>query len=100
VFIATLLLGLLSAAFYLVLLGLWNGYVLSILWSWFVVQFGLPTLTVPHAIGLALIGSLMVPYRKPDESKAGWGKILENLAGRFLTPLLCLGVGYVVKGYM
>lgn len=35
---------------------IWFGYVLSVLWSWFIVtSFGLPVLKIPVMIGIALI---------------------------------------------
>ena len=99
-FITTFVLGLLGAALALVPLALWYGFVLSILWSWFVVPLGLHAITVPHAIGLTLIVSLMRPYRKPDDSKAGSNKFVEDFAAACLPSLLALGIGYVVKGFM
>jgi hypothetical protein len=103
--IATSLLGFLSACLGGVLIGIWNGFVLSIMWGWFVVPLGLPTITVPNAIGLALIVDLVRPYRKPDDhkagDKAGWAKMIFTIgADRFLGALALLGVGYAVKGFM
>ena len=38
---------------------IWRGYVLSVLWAWFIVPlFGLPALSIPLAIGLMVIVSM------------------------------------------
>lgn len=37
-----------------------DGWVLSTLWEWFVVPLGLPSIGIPHAVGLLAIASLML----------------------------------------
>ena len=50
---------------------MFTGFVLTILWGWFIVTtFGLPQLSIPAAIGLALIsGMLNSKFRKKVESE-------------------------------
>ncbi len=45
----------LIAASLIVPLGLFRGWILSILWGWFAVPMGLPALGVAHVWGLALL---------------------------------------------
>ena len=42
----------------------WEGFVISILWKWFIVGLGIPmipVISVPQAIGLAILFRLMSP---------------------------------------
>jgi len=61
-----------------------GGYVLSIMWGWFVVPlFNLPPLSVPYAIGIILVVSfLRQPNYKssPDKEKA-ISKVCRNSGG-------------------
>ncbi|MNL15671.1 hypothetical protein D3C87_1366730 [compost metagenome] len=75
----------------------WRGYVLSILWGWFIVSaFGLPPLTIPLAIGVSLIvGFLTIRHTKEEQ--------LEMPVRIWLTaamPALVLLVGWVVTKFL
>lgn len=70
-----------------------NGWVLSILWGWFAVPtFGLPTLSIPAAVGTALtvgfITQSVTAKRDEDETK--------NLVAVGLKPFFSLLVGYII----
>ncbi len=79
----------------------WSGYVLSLLWGWFLVPtFGFPVLSIPAAIGLALIVRYLTAHKTDvtkdktkDERIAEWGVA-------FLWPALALLVGWIVKHWM
>ncbi len=46
---------------------IWSGYVLTILWHWFVVPtFQLPELTIFPAIGIAMVVSYLTYQSPPD----------------------------------
>lgn len=77
-------------------MALWNGYLLSVLWGWFVVPLGVPSIGVAHAIGLALIAGLLKGIRETSEEKGALLRIASWLIG----TLLALGIGYIVKGHM
>lgn len=72
--------------------------VVVVLWGWFIVPFGLPELTIAHAVGLTLLVNM---YR--TDMKAGakgedeWQTMLANV---MLKPLIALGIGYVAKSLM
>jgi hypothetical protein len=75
-----------------------NGWVLSILWGWFIVPlFGLPVLSIPYAIGMALIVGMFKGQTKDlsndDEKVAVVAKI-------FLFPFIALFIGWIVKGFI
>lgn len=75
---------------------IWNGFVLSVLWGWFMVPtFSLPHLGVAPAIGVALVIGYLTHQRKSDKEE--WGDALAYAA---LSPLIALGIGWIVKQWM
>lgn len=61
---------LLAALMLIVTSVLLNGYVLSVLWTWFMVPvFDVPELTVPMAIGLGLIVSFLTHQDQPPRQE-------------------------------
>lgn len=80
-----------------------RGFVLSTLWAWFVVPiFGLPVLTVPWAIGLAMVVATAAPHPRPEASKErkGWSTLLGDAAAYVLAPLLALPLGWLVLQFV
>lgn len=78
---------------------MWSGYILSILWSWFMVPiFGLPELSVPAAIGVAIVfGYFTRGIKMSAESRKDWA---ETISTAFLTPLVFLFMGWIVKSFL
>jgi hypothetical protein len=81
-----------------------NGYVLSVLWSWFIVPtFNIPSLNIPTAIGVALVVEYLTYQIKIDENdkKTSFG---EKMSDRFiisiLKPAFALLFGWVVTFWM
>jgi hypothetical protein len=81
---------------------LWKGYVLSILWGWFIVPFfGLAPLTVPMAIGVVLIASFLTSRYLHIEDERRPSEKLASVAGHeFLYPAVVLGVGWIVLQFL
>ena len=82
------------------LMAIIRGFVLSYLWGWFVVPFGLPELSIPHAIGISLIiGFLTHQIRKEDEKKQP-----DEVIGSIGTAIIATGfaflVGWIVSLFM
>ena len=80
-----------------------NGWVLSILWSWFVIPiFGVPTLSIPLAIGFSLtVGMLAGKNSAPKNEKKSTTEVAGELIGAaFLTPLFVLFLGYIIKMFI
>ena len=78
-----------------------KGYVLTILWSWFVMPiFGLPALAVAPAIGFALFVSYLtyqVDARREAEVE---NRLEKNLITVSALPLAVLGVGWVIQHFI
>lgn len=72
-----------------------RGYVLSVLWGWFVVPtFGLPALSIPIAIGISMILAFtthQISVKKEEDKSVG-----TQFSNIILHPLLVLGIGWIV----
>ena len=84
---------------------IWSGYVLTILWAWFVVPtFGLPPLALAPAIGLAVVVSYLThqyhpkPAKPDDDGK--WDETARVIAHMVFRPAIALLVGWIVKQWM
>lgn len=81
-----------------------NGWALSKLWSWFVVEtFGLPILSIPEAIGLAMIASYLTHQTDlgKNRSDKSFGEILvEGAMFATARPLVAVGGGAILKAWM
>lgn len=83
-----------------------NGWVLSILWGWFVVPlFNLAPLTIPYAIGISTIFSMFI--RRPESSKNDkkyenddLTKIIESIGYALFSPFVVLFVAYIVTLFL
>jgi hypothetical protein len=86
----------------LVLGALWRGYVLCLLWAWFMVPtFKAPELSIPAAIGVALVVSYLCRDGKPSEKDKTFAQQLATGAVTVaLSPLIALGIGAMVRGFM
>ena len=87
----------------LVISSVWRGYVLTLLWGWFIVAtFGLPALTLAAAIGMSLVVSFLT--YQGDAAKASEGGVSERFikaaAQSLLFPAAVLGFGAVVHQFM
>jgi hypothetical protein len=77
---------------------IFSGYALSVLWDWFVVPyFGVAAISIPLAIGLALI----VQYLTHQEQKTEPGKdvasiLIEGFVRAIFKPLFALAFGWIV----
>ncbi len=84
-----------AAAAFLTGYALWSGFVLSILWGWFLVPLGVPAIGTAHAIGIAVV---MGMFHRNNAKRDDEGFAYIGLA--LIGPLLALGVGYTAKGFM
>lgn len=100
--LSTIIFGLIGAvtsvAALLILLPILSGWVLSVLWGWFIVPaFHLPALSIPAAIGVSLIaGKLTHQFQHEPENAKPW----KVLAFGILSPFMTLAMGYVVRSFM
>lgn len=70
---------------------LWWGHTLTVLWQWFIVPLGLPSLTLTTGAGIMLIARLFRPAVPATEE---FGRII--LFG-FGVPLILLGFGLIIR---
>lgn len=88
----------------LVLSAIINGFVLSILWSWFIVPlFGLPTLTIPQAIGISMIVSYLTRHSvlSGNEKQREWLDVISDLISWVIAyPLFVLFTAWVVVQFL
>lgn len=86
----------------LALSSLWSGYVLTIIWKWFMVPaFGLPALSIPMAIGLIVTAHCIQKPPEPTTRETEPLAILKDgLSRLFLYPLISLLVGWVVHHWV
>lgn len=79
-----------------------SGYVMTILWGWFVTPaFGLAVPSIPIMLGLSLILSYITHQtiytednREPNTML--WSALVHSL----VRPLITLGVGYIIHIYV
>lgn len=87
----------------LVLGVVFSGYALSVLWSWFASPiFGLAELSVPEAIGVALIVSFLA-REQPEENKESkqFSEILGRIfATSIMRPLGAIFAGWIITFFM
>ena len=76
-----------------------NGWVLSKLWSWFIVaKFGLPVLSIPEAIGIAMVVAHLTWQGSITKNDDEYWKILaKGMVNVTMKPLLTLCFGSIVK---
>ena len=79
-----------------------RGWVISIMWGWFVVPvFHLPVLGVLQAMGLALVVGVIMPGYSSAKNE---NKSLLTLVGEFIAiafgPLVALFIGWLIKSFM
>ena len=81
---------------------MWSGYALSKLWVWFLVPaLGVPALSIPAAIGLALVVSYMTHQpTRDDPDKDATEKAIEGAISLALKPAVALGFGWVIARWM
>jgi hypothetical protein len=77
---------------------IWRGYVLSIIWGWFIVPtFGLPALSIPVAIGLSVVVGMLTSHAtKTDGEKNALSAVLIA----FFVPVFALLVGWIAKSFI
>ena len=87
---------------FIVVSAIMNGLALSILWDWFVVPlFDVVRLSIPQAIGLAMIVSFLT-YRSGATEKVqgkNWA-LLSAMLIAFLHPVLVVAIAWVVTWFL
>ena len=92
----TFIIGIFLMALLIIPVGLYRGWVLSLLWVWFIVPLGAPEIGVIHAWGLAMAIQFMTQTWVHREDK----EPMKSIANLILSPLVILLVGYILKGFV
>lgn len=81
---------------------MWKGYVLTVLWGWFIVPtFDLPTLALAPAIGISMtVSYLTYQYDSSKKSEDAENPFVRAVSYSLLMPALVLGVGWIVQKFM
>lgn len=81
---------------------IWAGYVLSVLWAWFVSPiFSVAGLSVMQAVGVIAVASLLTRGHLPSQMKPTFkDEDIRDLLFCFAQPGLCLLVGWIVHQFM
>lgn len=73
---------------------IWRGYVLSILWGWFIVPtFGLPHLAITVALGISLMITLITVVSPTKKDGTTFG---DSVLNAFMGPMMALALGFIV----
>lgn len=82
------------------LIAMFQGWVLTVLWGWFVVPtFRAPELSIAVAIGLTLIVDMFKGYDIKTQEKSTNDKLVEAIA-TIIVPLVFLFLGWIVHLFM
>lgn len=81
-----------------------RAWVLTILWAWFIVPFGIPALTITTALGISLIVGMFTAHLQTKPAEKG-SKDIPTLVGQvasqaFGAPLVILLMGWIVTWFM
>jgi hypothetical protein len=73
-----------------------SAYPLAVLWQWFAVPLGAPSISVPVAMGMLFIYSIFRSVRATPSNRETQEKVGDAI-GMFLLPWLALLCGWIVK---
>ncbi len=79
-----------------------RGFVLSVLWLWFIVPLGVSPIGIAWGIGLSiLVGLFTMNFAKQTEIDAGpMEKALIKTVASAVVSLMCWGFGAIVHSFM
>lgn len=92
-----------TALFVIVFSAIFDGFVLSVLWGWFIVPaFHVSQLTLPLAIGVSMVVAMLTNRtagnsREQEKDKKDIGEtLLSSFFIALLVPLITLGISAIV----
>ena len=95
--------GIVGVGVLMVCLSLFQGYVVSVLWGWFIVPvFGVPALSIVPAIGIALVVTYLTHQIQDNEAgKHGVGKqVLDGTVRAVVKSTVALVLGWSVHLFL
>lgn len=80
---------------------IWNGYVLSILWGWFIVSaLKVQPISIALAIGIAMTVKFMTYQYNGNDENGSMKSAMKATVFAIAYPLLALVAGYVVHSFV
>lgn len=86
----------------IVLTAILRGFVLSILWGWFVEPLGVAAINIAEAIGLATILGMLL-QREPDpelDKLPFWRRYVAAFTVTVVGAIFALGIGWIVHFFV
>ena len=84
----------------IVLMALWGGYALSVLWGWFIVPiFEAPPLSIAQAIGISITARFLFISTDAPGSETDDVFVYHQIS-RVISPALALALGALVRGFL
>jgi hypothetical protein len=77
-----------------------RGWVLSILWAWFMVPLGMRPIGIAHAIGVGILVSMFTMNAKMDENKPTTARVVKGLLFALIGPLILLTMAAIAHWFM
>jgi len=77
-------------------IGLYRGWVLTILWMWFIVPLGVPEIGIAHAWGISMIIGMLTATHIYKEDK----NPVKSFTNLIFAPLILLAFAYVIHSFM
>lgn len=78
----------------------WRAWVLTVLWTWFVVPIAaVAVLTVPAAVGVITVFASLTYHLQPTSDREGrtWQQAMNQV---FVVPAMSLTMGWIVTLFM
>ncbi len=79
---------------------MWNGFVVSKLWEWFVVPIGIAPIGMVGAMGIFLIVSSVRGFRHRHDERSVEDKIIASIFTATFAPAIALGLGALYKTFL
>ncbi len=87
------------------ILQVFEGYCLSVMWSWFLVPLGIQKISIAHSIGIAVMiaivaHQLQAPKNEEKKKETPLSTLLWVLWLSFSRIAMCFTIGYIAKLFM
>jgi hypothetical protein len=86
---------------YAILLTILRGWTISVVWGWFIVPMGAPSIGIAQAIGLSCFASIFTIGLKTDVADQGdeVERVVTAILNAVVSYALILGTAYIVKAF-
>lgn len=79
-------------------LTVWEGFVLKVLWAWFLLPLGLPAIGMAHAVGISALVGLLAHQAPPDLNDDD--RLHKVFQWAVCGPIAALALGWIAKQFM